>query len=57
MCDATGSMGGTIKSAKSECVAISQILAKELPQFQFQFGVFFYRDPVDSPSDIHQTVL
>jgi hypothetical protein len=53
--DATGSMGGTIQSAKQQCVLISQELARVLPQIQFQFGAIFYRDPVDSPGDRHDT--
>jgi hypothetical protein len=57
LCDATGSMSSYIAAAKSECVAISQQLRATLPQFQFQFGAVFYRDPVDSPSDVHQTFL
>jgi hypothetical protein len=57
LCDATGSMGGTIQAAKNECVAISRELASKFPHFQFQFGAVFYRDPVDSRSDRHDTFL
>jgi hypothetical protein len=57
LCDATGSMKSYITAAKNECVAISQQLQRDLPQFHFQFGAVFYRDPIDSPSDVHQTFL
>jgi hypothetical protein len=54
LCDATGSMSGAIEAAKNQCVAISHELQSRLPQFQFQFGAVFYRDPVDSLSDRHE---
>jgi hypothetical protein len=57
LCDATGSMSSYIEAAKKECVSISEQLRRTLPQFQFQFGAVFYRDPVDSPSDVHDTFL
>jgi hypothetical protein len=57
MVDSTGSMGEYIQAAKEQCVAISNELKSKLPDFQFQFGGIFYRDPIHSPSDIHQTFL
>jgi hypothetical protein len=57
MVDATGSMESYIQASKDQCVAISNELKSKLRDFQFQFGGIFYRDPVDSPSDIHQTLL
>jgi hypothetical protein len=57
LCDATGSMGAYIAAAKNECVAISTQLKTEFKQFEFQFGAIFYRDPVDSPSHVHDTFL
>jgi hypothetical protein len=55
--DATGSMRDTIWCAKDQCVEISQELDESLPQFQFQFGAIFYRDPVANRLDRHQVFL
>ncbi|KAH0788413.1 Glutenin, high molecular weight subunit [Histomonas meleagridis] len=54
MVDATGSMGDYITAAKNECINISNELKVKLPNVDFQFGGIFYRDPVDSSSDVHQ---
>jgi hypothetical protein len=51
--DGTGSMMGTIEAAKRECVSISEELTQILSSFDFQFGAIFYRDPIDSPCDVH----
>lgn len=57
MIDATGSMGSYLKAAADQCINISKELKEKLPDFNFQFGAIFYRDPVDSPSDIHEKFL
>ncbi|KAK8886006.1 hypothetical protein M9Y10_041465 [Tritrichomonas musculus] len=57
MVDATGSMSSHINAAKEQCINISNELKVKLPKFEFQFGAIFYRDPVDSPSDIMNTFL
>jgi hypothetical protein len=54
LCDATGSMQKYISAAKSQCFRISDQLERDLPEFRFQFGAVFYRDPIDSPSDKHE---
>jgi hypothetical protein len=41
MVDATGSMGSYISAAKDQCISISEILKKQLPNYQFQFGGVF----------------
>jgi hypothetical protein len=50
-------MSSEIAAAKVECVTIAMELQSEYKQFQFQFGAVFYRDPIDSPSDTHQTFM
>lgn len=57
MVDATGSMGGYIQAAKDQCINISNTLQKQLSQYQFQFGCIFYRDPIDSPSDVNDIFM
>jgi hypothetical protein len=41
MIDATGSMDNYISAAKEQCISISEILKKQLPNYQFQFGGVF----------------
>ena len=54
--DATGSMGSYIEAAKDESKNISEELRKLYPEMNFQYGYVFYRDPIDSPSDIHEVI-
>ena len=54
--DATGSMYPYIQAAKEETENISKELRKLYPEYNFQYGYIFYRDPIDSPSDIHEII-
>ena len=54
--DATGSMGSYIISAKEETKNISKELRKTYPDKNFKYGYIFYRDPIDSHSDIHEVI-
>ena len=54
--DATSSMDPFIEAAKSTAVNISKILLQKFPETNFQYGYVFYRDPIDSPSDIHEII-
>ena len=54
--DATSSMGPFIEAAKSTADNISKILRQKFPETNFQYGYVFYRDPIDSPSDIHEII-
>ena len=49
--DATGSMGSYLAAARDQCINISNQLKVELPEFDFNFGAVFYRDPVDCPGE------
>ena len=49
--DATGSMEKYLAAARDQCINISEQLKIELPQFDFNFGVVFYRDPIDCPGE------
>jgi len=53
--DATGSMGSYLAAARDQCINISDQLKRELPQFDFNFGAVFYRDPVDCPGEKNNT--
>ena len=53
--DATGSMGSYLAAARDQCINISNQLNSELPQFDFNFGAVFYRDPVDCPGEKNHT--
>ena len=57
MIDSTGSMSGSITAAKNKALEISNFLKKKFPKLNFSFGGIFYRDPIDSPSDEHQSFL
>lgn len=48
-------MGSYLKAARDQCINISDQLKTELPQFDFNFGAVFYRDPVDCPSEKNHT--
>ena len=54
--DATGSMGSYIISAKEETNNIAEELRKLHPEMNFKYGYIFYRDPIDSQSDIHEVI-
>lgn len=54
--DATGSMGDYIRAAKEESENISTKLRTSYPEYNFQYGYVFYRDPIDSKSDIHEVI-
>ena len=54
--DATGSMETYIISAKEETLNISKELRKLYPDRNFKYGYIFYRDPIDSKSDIHEVI-
>jgi len=54
--DATGSMESYIISAKEETKNISKELRKLYPDRNFKYGYIFYRDPIDSQSDIHEVI-
>ena len=54
--DATGSMGSYIISAKEETKNIAEELRKLHPEMNFKYGYIFYRDPIDSQSDIHEVI-
>ena len=53
--DSTGSMGNYLKAARNECIDISNQLKSELPQFDFNFGAVFYKDPIDCPGEQNHT--
>ena len=53
--DATGSMGSYLKAASEQCINISNKLTSELPQFDFNFGAVYYRDPVDCKNEKNHT--
>ena len=54
--DATGSMGWAIEKVKQSVVYIAvNILKKECVEiYNLSLAAVFYRDPIDSPSDIHE---
>ena len=54
--DATGSMSSYIKAAKDETQNISKELRNLYPEYHFQYGYVFYRDPIDSHDDIHEMI-
>jgi hypothetical protein len=54
MIDATGSMASSIAGACRNTCDIAVDLRCANPDVDFRFGCICYRDPVDSPSDVHQ---
>ena len=44
-----------LEAARDQCINISNKLTSELPQFDFNFGAVFYRDPVDCPGEKNHT--
>jgi molecular chaperone DnaK (HSP70) len=51
--DATGSMSGPIAAGRESIVETAAQLRAEYPGISFRFACIGYRDPVDSPSDLH----
>ncbi|OHT14551.1 hypothetical protein TRFO_42994 [Tritrichomonas foetus] len=51
--DATGSMSAALAAAHDRAASIATKLKFTHPNLDFQFGAICYRDPIDSPSDIH----
>ena len=49
-------MGTYIDAAKDESKNISEELRGLYPEMNFKYGYVFYRDPIDSPSDIHEVI-
>ena len=54
--DATGSMSSYIRAAKDETENISKELRSLYPEYNFQYGYIFYRDPIDSHEDKHEVI-
>ncbi len=54
--DATGSMSSYIIAAKEETKNISKELRNLYPEYNFQYGYVFYRDPIDSSGDKHEII-
>ena len=54
--DSTGSMSNYIRAAKEESENISTELRNSYPEYNFQYGYIFYRDPIDSQGDVHETI-
>ena len=54
--DATGSMASYIQAAKEETQNISEDLRQTYPEMNFKYGYIFYRDPIDSKGDVHETI-
>ena len=45
-----------IRAAKDETENISKELRNLYPEYNFQYGYIFYRDPIDSPDDKHEII-
>ncbi len=54
--DATTSMLPFIIASKEETLKISEDLHNLYPNFDFQYGYIFYRDPIDSKDDFHELI-
>jgi len=54
MIDSTGSMSSSIKAAHDKAERIAMNLKEAHRGIKFRFGSICYRDPVDSPGDIHE---
>ena len=54
--DATGSMASYITAANEETKNIANQLINIYPDMKFKYGYIFYRDPIDSKSDIHEII-
>lgn len=52
--DATGSMASSIAGACRKACDLAVDLRDANPDVDFRFGCICYRDPVDSPGDVHQ---
>ena len=55
--DATGSMGPQIEKVKNEIIyiAVNLLKKKGMEIYDLSLGALFYRDPIDSPIDIHES--
>ena len=51
--DSTGSMGEQVKLVSNLVIEYSNQLNKNYPNIDFQFGIIFYNDPIDCPSDFN----
>ena len=49
-------MSSYITAAKDETENISKELRSLYPEYNFQYGYVFYRDPIDSHDDIHEII-
>ena len=54
--DSTCSMLPFIIASKEEWLKISEDLHNLYPNFDFQYGYIFYRDPIDSKDDFHELI-
>ena len=54
--DSTCSMLPFIIASKEETLKISEDLHNLYPNFDFQYGYIFYRDPIDSKDDFHELI-
>ena len=54
--DATGSMGGEIEKVKEDIIyiAVNLLKKKGMEKYDLSLAALFYRDPIDSPSDINE---
>lgn len=52
--DATGSMSATLKAAHDKATEMAIDLRVAHSDVKFRFGAVCYRDPIDSPNDIHE---
>ena len=54
--DATGSMGEEIESVKNNIIyiAVNLLKYKTMEKYNLSLAAIFYRDPIDSPNDIHE---
>jgi hypothetical protein len=52
--DATGSMSGAIQAAHDKATEMAINLRVKNSDVDFMFGSVCYRDPIDSPPDVHQ---
>ncbi len=49
-------MSSYIKAAKDETKNILDDLRSSYPKMKYEYGYNFYRDPIDSKSDIHEFI-
>lgn len=56
MLDATESMESTLNGSVESLKILANQLIKDFPETIFRFGCICYRDPIDSPPDIHEYI-